>query len=541
VLCQWADAQPANPTPAEQDEAILKQASVGSDEAALLQFFRERTLTDQRRAEIMAVIVFLGSESFEVREKASTDLKGEGIAVVSLLRQVITASDTDIEVVRRAEAVLEALKAPSSNVSAAAARLLAQKKAAAAAATLLAFLPFADDELVADEVRRALVGVAVRDGIADKALVRALDDKLPLRRGAAVEALVRAGTAEQRQGLRKFLHDPDAGVRLQTALSFVDHKDKEAVPVLIGLLADLPHDRAWQAEEVLCRLAGEKMPSVPLGRDAASQKKCSAAWNEWWTRHGADLDLAKLDDTPRLLGYTLIVQIDPANGVGRVLELDAAKQVRWRIDGLHYPVDAQVIRHDRVLIAEYNGQRVSERNFKGDIVWEKRIQAPINAQRLPNGSTFIACHNQLVIVDGQGKEVFGYQRPNHDIMTAVRQRDGQFVFITNGGLAIRIDAAGKETKSFATGYVHQFGGIDALPGGKILVPQTSTSKVVEFDADGKAGWSASAMQPTSAVRLPSGNTLVASFNSQKLVELDAKGSPVWEYKCDGRPSKARKR
>ena len=200
-----------------------------------------------------------------------------------------------------------------------------------------------------------------------------------------------------------------------------------------------------------------------------------------------------------------------------------------------------VLRDDRVLIAEYQAHQVTERTFKGEIVWKKQINAPISAQRLPGGNTFIACHNQLLVVDADGKDVFHYNRPNHDIMAALRLRDGQFFFVTNGGRATRLDAEGKEVKSFSTGYIHQFAGLDVLPGGKVLLPQASNNQVVEFDAEGKAGWSANVQIPTSAMRLPNGNTVVGSFNMQKIVEVNSEGKQVWEHVPDGRPWKVRKR
>jgi hypothetical protein len=520
------------------DEQTLQQAGLRTDAEAILQWFRDRTLTDSQRARLLALINQLGDDRFDVREKATADLQAEGTRVIALLRQVVSKRDADIEIVRRAEKVLEALAPPASNVGAAAARLLARKQPAGAAGVLLAYLPFADDETTADEVRAALAAVALRDGVPERAALRSLDDPLPLRRGAAAEALIRAGTPQQRQELRRFLQDPEPSVRLRAALSFVDRKEKEAVPVLIDLLAELPPDRAGLAEEVLCRLAGSQAPAVPVSKDA---RKCREAWADWWTRQGAALDLAKLPGDS-LLGFTLLVQIDPSNGVGKVLELDTHRQVRWQINGLHYPVDARVIRHDRVLIAEYSGQRVTERNFQGDVLWEKRVHSPISVQRLPGGGTFIASHNQLMIVDGAGKETFTHVRPNHDIMAALALPGGGFFLVTNGGLGVRLDGSGKELKSFTAGHVHQFAGLEALPDGKVLMPQVSAGKVAEIDANGKPGWSAPIAQATSAVRLPNGNTLVASFNSQRIVELDPGGKTVGqELRPDGRPWKARKR
>ena len=109
---------------------------------------------------------------------------------------------------------------------------------------------------------------------------------------------------------------------------------------------------------------------------------------------------------------------------------------------------------------------------------------------MPNGQTFIASQSQLIVVDLQGAEVFRVNRPANDILLGEAARNGQFFVITNRGVGLRLDSAGKEIKQFAIGPVQQFVGLDVLPAGKFLVPQTAANKVVEMDADGKVGWSA---------------------------------------------------
>src|SRR5438445_97613 len=79
-------------------------------------------------------------------------------------------------------------------------------------------------------VRGALASVAVRGGMADAALTDALTSKDAVRRGAAAEAMCRAGAAEQMPAVRKLLKDPNASVRLRTALALAAARDKEAVP-----------------------------------------------------------------------------------------------------------------------------------------------------------------------------------------------------------------------------------------------------------------------------------------------------------------------
>ena len=76
------------------DEQALTQAKVCSDGAALLDFFRHRTLDV---AKTRALIHRLGDPAFTVRERTSADLVKLGIGATPLLREAL--KDTDLEVV----------------------------------------------------------------------------------------------------------------------------------------------------------------------------------------------------------------------------------------------------------------------------------------------------------------------------------------------------------------------------------------------------------------------------------------------------------
>src|SRR5262249_28067251 len=146
----------------------------------------------------------------------------------------------------------------------------------------------------------------------------ALDDKQPLRRVVAAEALCRAGLAAQLPEVRRLLKDPDAQVRLRAALALAGARDREAVSLLLDLLGLLPPTGAWQAEDILLRMAGEQAPEISLGQDDVAHRRCRDVWLAWWRAHGDKVDLAKLDAANRVLGYTLLVLLDE----GKVLELD---------------------------------------------------------------------------------------------------------------------------------------------------------------------------------------------------------------------------
>ncbi len=526
----------------DYDEQAVKEARVGTDGPALLEFLRRRTLGDADKARVLALIQKLGDDAFAVREQASTDLAALGVMPVPLLRQAL--QHADVEIARRAEGCLERIdkqhQPPSAAVSSAVARLVGKRKPASAAAVLLAYLPFADDAAVIDDVRSALAAVAQNDGKPEPALVRGLTEQSALKRGAAAEALVRGGGAEAQPAARRLLQDPEPLVRLWVALAMAEARVKEAVPVLIALLAELPQEQGWQAEEVLLRLAAEKAPATALGSDVASRRKCRDAWAAWWQENEARVDLAQLANRERLLGYTLLVTTDN-QGAGVVQELGPDRKPRWSVPGLQFVIDAQVLPGNRVLLAEYNGNRVTERNLKGEVLWQHALPMPFHCQRLANGNTFMACRNQMLEVDRGGKVVFTHPRNGQDLMAAQKLPNGQVVFITANGTCQRMDAGGKIVKTFAVGQVQTFVRIHVLPNGRILIPQYGSNKVVEYDGEGKLLSQVGVPNPTSVMRLPNGHTLIASLSGQRLFELDRAGKEIWAHQPGGQVWRAWRR
>jgi HEAT repeat protein len=517
------------------DEQVLKAAKVGADGASLLEFFRKRTRKQSDEIRIRKLIEQLGDESYDVREKAAQDLIETGAAARPPLLKA--TDDKNPEVARRATECLEHIEeGPGSALPIAAARMLKLRKPEGAVEVLLAYAPSAEDESVAEEVRTSLAGLAILDGKVDPLLVKALGDASPARRAAAGVALARSGGDDLRAAVKKLLEDSDLTVRMRVGLALLVQKDKDAVPALIDLLAKLPRDEIWPIEEVLYRVAQDKPPAFNAGDEES--KKYRDAWAAWWKANGEKIDLAKINLTAAQLGYTLVILLD----AGRILELDSAKKVRFQIDNLQFPLDAQMLPGERVLIAEHNGNIVTERNRDGKVLWKKEIEGPVMAQRLPNGRTFIATRAQLVEVDKNGKETFSYSRPDGDqFMKAVKLSNGDMAFISDAGVCARINSAGKELKSFSVNVQTYGGRLEVLPNGHVIVPQTPNNEVVEFDSDGKPVWQAKFDQPVAAVRLPNGNTLVTSMSQQRAVELSKAGKSVWEYKTDTRVTRAFRR
>lgn len=496
---------------------------------ALLEEFRRRTPPDEERLRIQALVGRLGDAQIAVRDKAMADVLALGPATAPYLRQASATRDN-----KTAEGARKCLTVVEANAMAplpsAAIRLLALRNPPGAAEVLMAYLPSAEDDSLADEVRGALGAVSARDGKADPAIVRALTDASPIRRAAAAEALV--SLTDQRDAIRRLLADPEPTVRQRASLVLGANREKDAVPVLIALLTELPAFGAGQVEDTLRSLADESAPDISLGESDASRKKCRAVWEDWWRKNADKADLGRLNPRNLLLGYTLVVEQYSTNGnTGRVLELDRQGKIRWQIEGLRMPSDAQMLPGDRVLICEQGMNRVSERDLKGKTLWEKPFNQPMAAQRLSNGNTLVVGRQQIVEFDRTGREVFNHSRPSADINCGKKLRNGHVVFITYQGLVVRLDATGKEVRTTRIPAIQYYGGyVDLLPNNHIVAPQYNGNKVYEYDAAGKVVWEATVSQPLSARRLPGGTTLVTSSNPFRVLELDRSGKVIWESK-----------
>jgi HEAT repeat protein len=556
-------ARAADSPAVADDKKALEAARVGTDDTALLQFVRQRTLTEDNQKKIEDLIRLLDDDAFAKRQQASRALVAVGPVALPLLRQAATSPDAEVK--RRAKECVRLIEAGSSNtLMAAAARLIAVRKPPGAAEVLLAYLPFADDELVVEEIRAALAGVTMRDGKPEEVVVKALQVKVAAKRAAAAEALCRAGALQKQEAgpsllnylddkaprmslmagvpeqVRRLLKDADLTVRLRVALALADLKESEALPVLIALLGDLPPETAWQAEDILRAVAGDKAPDTALGDDDASRRKCRDSWASWWKAHGANVDLGKINLRNRTLGYTLLVmQVDKDKGRGRIREVRKDGKTRWEIGELGYPLDACVVPGNRVLIADSTS--VSERNFKGDVIWEKAIASARCVQRLANGNTFIVAGDELIEVDRAGQEVTKFTTPDKGhVLAAKKLQNGQIGCLSNNEYLL-LDAKGKQLKAWPVGNVATVGGLDVLPTGGIVIAQVFANKVVEHDSHGKVVWEAQFTAPTSVVRLLNGHTLVAAWNTGQVAELNSKGKIVWEYKTNAEYSRARRR
>lgn len=510
--------------------------------AALLQEVRHRTLVEEDRAQAAKLISQLGAEDFEVREKATEDLKAMGARIRTLLTQA--AKNDDLEVAQRIRTVLEAVaKGNVAPLPGGLTRLLVLRRPAGAAEALLGYLPFAEDGGVIEDVTTALEQLARVTPESRKVLLATLQDPVPLRRMVALDALGRLPDLDSLEPLRRCLEDRDVSVQLRAALALARQRERAAIPVLLDLSARIVSSEDERLlDDYLGRLSeGLTRPTASAGTTEAARKQRQEAWAAWWKENEARVALPRFDEDPslellRTSGLTLVL----LNGTGTVIAYDAEFRIRWQLTKLASPFDAQVLPGERVLVAEHDLRRVTERNLQGDILWEKKLLGnPMQVERLPNGNTFIVCRDRLVEVSRTGREVLSIVRPTGDLYTARRLRDGSIACLSNQGRYFRVDAKGKELSSFriVNGLGHL--GNDILPSGGVLIPISWQNKITEYDRDGKIVKEHAFNQPASVQRLSTGGLLLVNQQwPPRLIELDRGGQVVREVTLPTNPVRA---
>src|SRR5262245_5782539 len=508
----------------QQAEELLRANKVEPDNVGLAAFFRKRTLSDADQQKIQSLVRQLGDRSFARRNKASQALVEWGPSALRALQEAL--SDRDREISRRAaECITEINRGPSPALTLAALKVLAKRKPPGAVGLLVGYVPFADDATVADEVLATLLELEPTRGAIDPSLADALRDPLPERRAAAGYILGRHAQRKERERAEKLLKDPVITVRFRAAQGLLAGREKSAVPALIDLLPDLPADLRWQAEDLLVRLAGEAAPaSLGAENGEGARKKWRDDWSAWWQKHGKTIELAKLDERTAFLNVTLV----PEMHANKVWEFGPDGKVRWELTGdLGTPIDAQALPGGRVLIAELNGNRVTERDRTGRVLWQYAVKTPVAVERLPNGNTFISTNYVASIVTPAGKEVFSYKAEQGFYMHSVqRLRNGHIVCVSMDGVVREVDATGKEVRSISIkAEGGGWNGIQGLPGNRYLV--CGSGKVIEIDATGKVLWRLNQAGACYAQRLPNGNTLVVD-HSKGLIEVTREGKTIWD-------------
>lgn len=337
------DKTPSPPTQADADAQTLRAAKVAIDGPRLLDFFRRQIPTLAKQKRLQKLIDDLGSDHFEVRERASEALVHLGPAALFALRRA--ANSTDLEVRLRALRCIESLHADLT-VATAAARMLRRVRLPDETLTvLLAYLPYTPNIDIEEELLTTLVVVGVEHGRARPAILASLTDKEPSRRAAAALIVGRLGTEEQKRRVHALLTDLAPEVRLRAAQGLLATGEKQAIPVLLALLDR--HCSQWpdEADFLLELAAGVKVQT--LSQQWGTGRRNREVWERWWREQQVQIDLSRIVSTLRK-------QLEQLRG------LRSAHESNWRryqeleraraID--HAPVEraARLVRDDNLAI-----------------------------------------------------------------------------------------------------------------------------------------------------------------------------------------------
>lgn len=521
------------------DEQSLKQAGVGIDGPALLEYFHKRTPSEAEQTKLRQRAGQLGSTVFALRIQATDELIRAGRSALPALRD--TAKKSDTETARRASYCIGVIEQNTrAGIAATASRVLAERKPAGAVEALLAYLPFVDDAWIEDEIRHSMKRLAYADGKALTVIEQALTDKEAKRRAAAVWLVGQSSDPRQRQLVASRLDDESPDVRFLAASALLNARDAAAVPALIGLLTTNSPELACRAEDLLLRVAAGAGPGVWLNAaDNSHSQRVRNAWELWWKYHETKVDWKTVRLDEEALGLTLIVENQRPDGGSRIYEINAAGQIRFQVK-IRNPIDAQWLPDGRLLVGDSRDSLIYEMDTLGHIGWKHSGVAPTSLQRLPNGNTVVSTYQSILEITREGKTVFAYKTQGHTYH-ARKLPDGHYIWIDACGEIGELDEKGTLLAKVKLGNSLAWGSIERLRNGRYLVALGGVGKVQEVDMTGKVYWEKTVANPNRAVRLANGHTLVASHADATVYEFDPHGNERWKHACAGRPFAAIRR
>ncbi len=517
---------------ATEDEKTLADAGLKSDGNSLIQFLARRSEDKVDPIQIKALITKLGDDNFDIREQTSATLNAIGIAALPDLK---TASkNPDVEISRRAKDCIQKIEEGSRKfVVAASVRLLGAKKPEGALTALINYSQFSELDQTTEDLIAAITATGSDNGTPSKIILEAIRGNKPLAKTICAEALANINPELFKKEALALLNSEEPRVRYKIALAFAKLGDKRSIEPLVSSISNVSQWESSLLDHLLRKLLPSNMPAVGLPQPELQKE---------WAKRTVDtskIPEALLAFSAKNLGKTLVVLLD----AGRIIMLDSSNNILWKIDNLQFPLDAQIISDDKVLVAEHQGNKVTERNKKGEITWEKKIDGPLAVQKLEDGSIFIASKSNVVFVDQKGREISEFTPPNNEpIMKANIASNGDICLVlsTPQGNAkfVRFDKNKKQVVSYDIDVRTSGGKVDILPNGNSLITEVYGNRVIEFNNEGKEVWNFECEQPVAAVRLPNGNTLVTSMTQMKALEVDPKGKEIWSYKSTTRVTRA---
>jgi HEAT repeat protein len=382
--------------PNDPDEQYLQENGIKTDDASLLVFLRQCADHDADLLNLEKLVRQLGADKMTQRQQASASLPPLGLAALPALRQA--AQGTDAEIRERAKtAIKEIDKTAVWEPALCAARLLCRRKIDDAVPALVrfwAYYPVPDDAQA--DLAFSLHALVQAKPERRQLLEPFLTDPVPARRALAACLLGSLGKEAEQKKVRALLVDAVPLARLRAAQGLLGGRDTTGVPALIELLLDPSVDIAWQAEELLSWLAGDKAPAVYVGATKPAERgPCRAAWLDWWRANSGQVDVATVLRQPRrpLLVLAVESKPEPKRPENRLSLYGSNGRSRWSLGAVTWKGRGfQWLEGGSLLLGS------SERDLQGRMLWEypgKNAETVDQSMRLSNGHTWLMVSSEV--------------------------------------------------------------------------------------------------------------------------------------------------
>ena len=418
------------------------------------------------------------------------------------------------------------LQLQSNQVTPALIRLITLVRPANAIEIILAYIPSCHDDNIQDLLGECL-GLYLNDqNTIPPALIAASTSIVEEIRTFAGRVLAKSSNEIAQKVCTTLLADSSARVRFEVARESIKNQNKSAIPILIELITKVPAEKAETIDQTLRAIAKDKSP------DSKNDSKAdAAAWNTWWQKEGTQLVLTPGAKTQEALKNFLVVEsFNQEKKSGRVFLINPSGKTLWEIANLSNPTDALLLPNNKILITEQGANRITERDTKGNISWEKSATNPFLSQRLSNGNIFIASRNKLVEVSRNGNEIFSFSYPNETILAACKTRTNEYALLSYNGVFLKLDSKGNEVSKSRIPFPTNFGinGGAITQNDRVLVSIPTLNKIMEFNFSGQATWESTITMPGIPTKLPNGNVVAPSLNGSKIVEIQMDGKIIYE-------------
>jgi hypothetical protein len=414
----------------------------------------------------------------------------------------------------------------SNQVTPALIRLITLVRPANAIEIILAYIPSCNDDNIQDLLGECL-GLYLNDqNTPPPALIAASTSSIEEIRTFAGRVLAQSPNEIAQKTCTTLLSDSSVRVRLEVARESIKNQNKSAIPVLIELMTKVPAEKAEAIDQTLRAIAKDKSPE-----SKNDSKVDAAAWNTWWQKEGTQLVLTPgLKNQEALKNFLVVESFNQEKKSGRVFLVTPSGKTLWEITNLSNPTDALLLPNNKILITEQGANRITERDTKGNISWEKSATNPFLSQRLSNGNIFIASRNKIVEVGRNGNEIFSFSYPNETILAACKTRTNEYALLSYNGVFLKLDSKGNEVSKSRIPFPTNFGinGGAITQNDRVLVSIPTLNKIMEFNFSGQSTWESTITMPGIPTKLPNGNVVAPSLNGSKIVEIQMDGKIIYE-------------